>query len=214
MARTRDGALRLESAKTASTPLFTPQSAPNGCPRRPAPRAEPHRTRSNPIESENHPGCGRKSVTHAKCGLGSPAGAGIDPPPAACRHAAPRIDPCRRGDRPPQALDRSRPNRFGRVRRWFPRRRGDRPRTIQVAGLTYQLSAVPRRRGDRPREALDPHDHRTLARPGSPAGAGIDPLGDHVVARRLPRRRGDRPFCPCSHSGRLSRFPRRRGDRP
>ena len=152
---------------------------------------------------------------------GSPAHAGIDPPPTASRAASSRL-PRTRGDRPPArswpaAFSQAPPHTRGstRVRRLrsnepggSPAHAGIDPRALDRVASPSRL---PRTRGDRPRQEwrgigsvlAPPHTRgsthdgqpRQALPHGSPAHAGIDPGRPRRRGRRsrLPRTRGDRP---------------------
>ena len=131
----------------------------------------------------------------------SPAGAGMDPPPAAPAPAAERF-PRRRGDGPYPTTVNITAGRFPpQARGWTLAHREPEPaRIVSPAGAGMDLRPLvedavrkgfPRRRGDGPGQA---GRHRRLLWV-SPAGAGMDrrPVRGRARRRRFPRRRGDGP---------------------
>ncbi len=152
---------------------------------------------------------------------GSPAHAGIDPPPPSTPCAPPWL-PRTRGDRPAattaaMGLTEAPPHTRGSTlsehggaagRRGSPAHAGIDPPASRAAPTT---SGLPRTRGDRPvrrpfmvlstpapphtRGSTRAHDRRQRLPHGSPAHAGIDPTQRPATRRSgwLPRTRGDRP---------------------
>ena len=193
---------------------------------RPKKRIPPPPDVTAPPRPRGSTGVRRQAV---RLGRGSPAPAGIDPPPALIPDWRSRL-PRARGDRPcaegspcaccaapprPRGSTRHLPGRQD-IRRGSPAPAGIDP---PMEGRKERVRRLPRARGDRP--CLMTRPRTTLAAPprprgstparvvsalreaGSPAPAGIDPKG-----RPMTRARGDRPTI----MNMMLRLPRARGD--
>ena len=175
-------------------------------------------------------------------GLGSPAPAGIDPPPGHLGGGPPRL-PRTRGDRPQSCrvsvgrrLAPPHPRGSTPTKQLLGRNLGGSPAPAGIDPSRYRRARrqfrLPRTRGDRPRmiqakqeaDLAPPHprgstpwqDRGGFGCEGSPAPAGIDPTVYYSFANsaRLPRTRGDRPRPPRLHPSRDAAPPHPRGSTP